>query len=750
MKRVVLSALLLVITCTAGGWSANATAATVSPRIEDFSLVDYRGKTWSLRDFNENQAIVVAFLGTECPLAKLYTPRLIDVAEKYREKGVAVIAVDANQQDSLAEIAHFARINKVEFPLLKDAGNAVADQFDAQRTPEVFLLDKNRAVRYRGRIDDQYTYGIQKPEVSKNYLTDALDELLAGNLVTTPQTETVGCFIGRVLKSQGDGAVTYSRQISRLLQQRCVECHRDGEIAPFALTDYDEVVGWAEMIEEVVDQRRMPPWNADPNYGHFRNDARLTDDELDLIHRWVAAGAPEGDPAELPPPRTFDPDWKIGQPDLVISMSDKPYAVPATGEVKYQYFMVDPGFTEDKWIKAAECQPGNRSVVHHMIVAIPGERRGLNGDLASEWLAAMAPGASPMMLPDGMAKKIPAGSKLVFQMHYTPNGTAQQDCSRIGLIFADLATVRQQVATRGATNRNFAIPPGAENHEVESSFTFAQDSLVLAMFPHMHLRGKSFRYTAEYPGGETEVLLDVPAYDFNWQNSYLLAEPKRMPAGTKLHCVAHFDNSEDNLANPDPTATVRWGDQTWEEMMIGYFDMVLTDQDLTKQAQSTRTAKFLQDAQASTPQPSELLKTLAAGATSSDKAMVRFALVLQAAAPQLDRVCWTSIADGKLTIRRVAQMPEYAALVGGAGLSVPAQGTALESYLEKPEVVVHQDLHAATEGDLRFMARAFNSSMHVPVKLDGVAGTINFWSTEPSAFPPEAVAFLQEVARLIQ
>jgi hypothetical protein len=267
-------------------------------------------------------------------------------------------------------------------------------------------------------------------------------------------------------------------------------------------------------------------------------------------------------------------------------MTEKPFDVPAKGAVRYQYFLADPGFTEDTWIKSAECRPGNRAVVHHIIVGIIPKgaslmgRGGGGGDLSSGWLAATAPGGRPMVLREGMAKLVPAGSKLVFQMHYTPNGTPQQDRSCVGLIFANAEDVRKQVGTDKAGERNFSIPPGAANHKVEATRTMNKDTLVLALMPHMHLRGKAFRYTAIFPDGKEEILLDVPHYDFNWQNSYEFVEPKLMPKGSRIRCEAWFDNSEENLANPDPTATVRWGDQTWEEMMIGYFTATPAEQDL--------------------------------------------------------------------------------------------------------------------------------------------------------------------------
>jgi peroxiredoxin len=720
-------------------------------QIAAFSLEDYRGKAWSLEDFKESKALVVAFVGTECPLVANYAARLQKLADEYRAAGVAFIAIDSNQQDSLTELAHFARTHKIEFPVLRDAGNKVADAIGATRTPEVFLLDPDRKIVYHGRIDDQFTYGRQKPKVEQSYLTAALDELTGGKPIAIPHAEAVGCLIGRVLTPKADSDVTYSREIARIFQDHCVSCHREGEIGPFTLTSYDDCVGWAEMIREVVTEQRMPPWHANPKYGHFANDRSLTAEEKSLISRWVDAGAPEGNPVDLPPRREFTAGWQIGEPDAVVYMSDKPYQVPATGEIRYQYFLVDPGFTEDKWVKFAECRPGNRAVVHHIIVglAAPGSQGRIReiGGQHSEWLTATAPGARPLMLRDGMAKLIPAGAKLVFQMHYTPNGTATEDRSCVGFIFADPKEVKQVVATDKAATQRFSIPPGAENHKVEANHTFGSDELMLALFPHMHLRGKAFRYTAFYPDGKQEVLLDVPAYDFNWQNTYEFAEPKRMPKGTRLFCEAWFNNSETNLANPDPTATVRWGDQTWEEMMIGYFDATPADSVKLPGTKSERTSQFAALAAEGKAKFTDELKAQAAKALSSDQELNTFGPQLRTIVPQLDRVCWTTVEDSKLVVRRCVQEPELARVVGGAGRKVDVRITKLSAYAEKTEPTVNQRLGEVRGIDLQFMARAYGSSLHIPVKKDGVAGTINFWSAESDAFPPELVALLTEVAQ---
>ena len=565
----------------------------IGGKIDDFSLPDYRGASFSLADAKEKKLVVVAFLGTECPMAKACAAKLAKLAAEFEPKEVAFFGIFANQQDSLTAIGQFAKERELKFPCLKDAGNAVADKFAAGRTPEVFVLDAERAVRYRGRIDDEYQVGVKRSKATERELAAALDELLAGKPVTVPVTQAVGCFIGRVNKPDESSPITYSKQVSRIFQNRCVDCHRPGEVAPFSLTDYKEAAGWSETIAEVVRDERMPPWGADPQYGKFRNDCRLSAEEKQTVFAWVKAGAPEGDKNDLPPPKKFTEGWRIPKPDQVVYISEKPFRVPAEGEVKYQFFTVDPGFKEDKWVQCAEIRPDSREVVHHILVYVkPPAKEGdppLNplvanrpalslakrdGDFPSDWLVATAPGARPLLLPQGMAKKIPAGSKLVFQVHYTPNGKPHDDRSSVGLVFADPATVKKEVMTWHATNPRFLIPPGDGNHKVESEHTFKKDTYLLAMFPHMHLRGKAFQYEAIYPDGKKEMLLSVPRYDFNWQNSYEYSWPKLMPAGTKLHCTAWYDNSKENAANPNPAAWVKWGDQTYEEMMIGYFVMM--------------------------------------------------------------------------------------------------------------------------------------------------------------------------------
>jgi peroxiredoxin len=568
----------LMSVVVAGNSSAENRPETdpVGKRAAGFELRDFRGKSHALDDFKDRRAVVIAFLGTECPLALQYAPRLNELSERFAAQGVAFIGIDANQQDSITELANYAKVHEIKFPLLKDVGNKVADQLGAARTPEVFVLDQDRVVRYHGRIDDQYLVGRQRKRATREDLVAALEEVLAGKEISQNATEVAGCRIGRIREAQAGAEVNYSKHIAPLLNSRCVECHRAGQIAPFAMTNYTEVAGWAETMLEVVRENRMPPWHADPKFGHFSNDRRLSDDEKHLLASWVEAGAPEGDPKDLPAPPTFAEGWRLPRVDQEIYMADDSFDVPAEGTVNYKYFVIDPGFTEDKWVQGAECRAGNRAVVHHIILAArrPSNGRGRQGRLESDFLTATAPGAQPLVLPEGMAKFVPAGSKLVFQVHYTPNGSPQKDRSSVGLMFVDAAKVRKEVNTLAIDTHLLLIPPRAPDYELDAWHTFRDDIVLLSLFPHMHLRGKSFRYEAQYPDGTKETLLDVPHYDFAWQQTYELAEPKLLPKGTRIRCVAHYDNSTDNVANPNPNTIVHWGEQTWDEMLMGFMDLV--------------------------------------------------------------------------------------------------------------------------------------------------------------------------------
>ncbi len=540
--------------------------------LAEIRLPDCYGKERELREFQKSDVQVYVFLGTECPLAKLYAPRLQKLAERFKDRPVSIVGVCSNVQDSLTEIAGYANRSGVQFPMLVDNEQKLADLLQATRTPEAIVLNAKGEQIYRGRIDDQYAISVAKKTPSREDLALAIEAALKGEVPSPATTPAPGCVIGRRSKVAPHGDVTWSGHVADIFFRRCAECHRSGEIAPFSLTSYQDVMGWEATIAEVVNEGRMPPWNANPEFGHFRNDSRLSDDEKRLIREWIQNGCPEGNPADVPPLPAFTKGWRMPEPDQVIYVSEKPFTVPATGTVEYQYIPAELNFKEDKYIVAAEARPGNAAVVHHIIafLQMPGD----NDISLGRMLIGYAPGTSPLIFPEGSAMKVPAGSKILFEMHYTPNGTEQTDRSYIGIKFADPATVRNEVIGLEALNGEFRIPPNDAAYQVTAQRRLREDLDVLSLTPHMHVRGKAFRYEAVFPDGKSETLLDVPRYDFNWQLRYEFAEPRRLPKGTIVKCTATFDNSSQNPNNPDPTKEVTWGQQSWEEMMIGFITAV--------------------------------------------------------------------------------------------------------------------------------------------------------------------------------
>jgi mono/diheme cytochrome c family protein/peroxiredoxin len=603
--RSIVAALLVLASFLAPGSllrgrdAGDSLPAPLGRRISDFTLRRAEnGKPWSLaREGRGARAVVVLFLGTECPINNQYVPTLAALHPVYQTREVVFVGINSNLHDSAAAIDNHARAFGIPFPMLKDDDGTVAERFGAGRVPEAFVLDGDRIVRYRGRIDDQLGRGSKRPRPTRRDLVEALEAVLAGHAVAQPVTEVIGCPISRPARARKPAstgeAITYSQHVARILQNHCQECHRPGEIGPFSLLTYQGATAWAEAIREAVTEGRMPPWNADPAHGTFANDRRLSDAERQALLTWIDQGCAEGDPAFLPPLRHFVQGWSIGRPDAIIAMN-REFHVPAQsprGGIPYKYLVAGKPFTEEKWVQAVEVRPGNRAVVHHVIAYVvpPGKLPLLSGDevtgaLARELhdgdasdpdgprsLASFVPGDQAQAYPEGLAKRIPQGSQLVFEVHYTPNGKACDDRTAVGLIYAR-ERPRYEVLEGDALNYQFTIPPGAANHRVTASTKLEKDIVLLSLSPHMHLRGKSFAFHVTLPDGRKDVLLSVPRYDFSWQLGYILAEPRRLPKGSTIECIAHFDNSPGNPNNPDPSATVRWGDQTWDEMMLGYFE----------------------------------------------------------------------------------------------------------------------------------------------------------------------------------
>jgi hypothetical protein len=336
-----------------------------------------------------------------------------------------------------------------------------------------------------------------------------------------------------------------------------------------SLLTFEEARPWAKAIRAAVLAGKMPPWSPDPKYGKFSNDLSLSSEEKEKIAAWVDGGAAEGRKSDAPHAKSFPQGWQIPEPDVVFEMPEA-FDVPASGAIEYQFIRVPTNFTEDKWVQLAEVRPGNPAVVHHAIVVVDSpESRG-----REEYLGGYAPGMLPQMWKPGQARLVKAGSTLTFQMHYTANGKAAQDRTKIGLVFAK-GPVSERIVAMQSMPQGLAIPPGVSHFRVDGVATLRQDAKLVAMRAHAHVRGKSFEFRAVYPNGESEILLDIPKYDFNWQPYYYLETPKELPRGTRIECTAYFDNSANNPFNPDPAATVFWGPQTWDEMMIGWFDVAV-------------------------------------------------------------------------------------------------------------------------------------------------------------------------------
>jgi mono/diheme cytochrome c family protein len=386
---------------------------------------------------------------------------------------------------------------------------------------------------------------------------------------------------------------TYTKDVAPILQKHCQTCHRPGEAGPFSMLTYEDTKPWAATMKLVVQQKVMPPWFADPNYGHFANERSLSPEEIRTLVAWANTGAQKGDPKDMPPPVKFEEGWGIPKPDMVFQLP-KAYSVPESGMVEYQYVIVPTGFTEDRWVQMMEVRPTDRSVVHHIIAYLrePGSdyfKDQKTGEffeapppkaddkdtsaLPSDFLVGYAPGQPAEILQPGQGKLIKAGSDIVFEVHYTPNGKATTDRTKLGVIFAK-EPPKERVLTLSAVNGTFKIPPGDPNYRVDASFDVRTDLKLAGLHPHMHTRGKDFEYRLVFPDGKTETILKVPAYNWHWQLWYNLAEPITLPKGTRIECTAHFDNSANNPENPDPTKTVIWGQQSWDEMMVGFFNLV--------------------------------------------------------------------------------------------------------------------------------------------------------------------------------
>lgn len=584
MARLILTALLLAGSLlaapgrTSGPVPEHAGDLGVGRLIADRTCVDLTGASRRLSTLAGKQGLVIALSSATCPISKRYAPSLVALEKDLAAQGLTLLVVNAMAGEKPEEIRAQVKAAGLTSPYVHDVDGALAKALGARTTAEVFLLDGRRTLRYRGALDDQYGVDYSRERPTRRYLADALAEMLAQRPVTVAATSAPGCELDLKPGTGPASAITYHRDVARILQQNCVRCHHDQGIAPFPLDDLASVKDHAKTIRRVLAEGTMPPWFAAPpkdgGPSPWANDCSLgAKDKADLL-AWIdSKDRALGDPAEAPAPLKFAGEWTIGKPDAIIPLS-KAYAVKATGVMPYQTDVVTTEFAEDKWVKAYEIIPSARDVVHHVIVMVhpPGSKITSGG--AENYWAIYVPGNSARVFDDGIARKLPAGSRLSFQIHYTPSGKAVEERMRLGLVFAK-ERPRLELRTVGVAHQKLSIPPHAADHVETKTQRVPVDLTVTNLLAHMHVRGKAFKYELIHPDGRAELLLDIPRYDFNWQLRYDFKEPKVFPRGSSLRITAVFDNSAGNRANPDPTKTVRWGQQTTEEMMIGYVEYVV-------------------------------------------------------------------------------------------------------------------------------------------------------------------------------
>ena len=581
-----------------GALLAGFAATAKSQEVPNFNLLDLRGRNHELHRA-EGKAVVLFFTGNGCPVARQSVEKLQELRGHFG-KDVTFWIVNTYADDSLTEcIKEFTEFDMSPLTYLRDPKQGVALALGVERTAEtVAIRTDDWKVLYQGAIDDQLSEGAQRKDPQTKFLETALTEFLAGQAVTTARSQAHGCRIAFAHVGDEQGQVSYAKHVAPLLQQKCVECHREGGIGPWPMSSHAKVSNYAAMIEEVLLTGQMTPWHADPTYGHWANERSMTAEETQTLIRWVAAGAPRGDgPDPLAEPLPTLPDWSLGKPDFVVKLP-QPESVPATGVLDYRHITVELPTTNDLWLAALDVKPGNRRVVHHVIVRAKwkggpddGSGRGIN-------IVGWAPGMSLTRFPAGTGKFIPHGAKLDLEMHYTTMGTPQTDQTEVAFYLLPEKPERV-LFTHAALQDDLNISPGADESRDAAIYGFKKPATIYTLMPHMHLRGKWMRFDLLHPDGKRETLLNVPRYDFNWKTVYHLSQPRHEPAGAWLVVTGGFDNSPGNPANPEPTKRVHFGLQSWDEMFIGFLD-VADDPEPAKTSSATSTTSTSADTSANT------------------------------------------------------------------------------------------------------------------------------------------------------
>ncbi len=540
--------------------------------IDDFALLDAHGRFHQVSRYASSRLLVLYVQGNGCPIVRQNLAALTALRERYEPSEVRFLLFNANPQDDRLALLEEIEAFSIELPILRDASQLVAEALSLERTGEALVIDPSGLqLLWRGPLDDRLEYGAQKAEAQREFLAEALDALLEGGAPPSDVPAAKGCAI-TFQQPQARHQVDYAEDIAGLLEARCVDCHQRGGAAPFAMRNHASVQGWSAMIEEAVLTRRMPPWHADPDHGSFAGDASLSVEEQRKLVHWVRAGAPGSESDPLADREAELQDWPEGEPDLVIEIEAQ--EVPATGVLGYREFYLPEEIVEDRWVKGVVFLPSEPEVMHHAFVfaRFPKHLRHLqersNGGL-SDFFGAYVPGMLQGFFPEDTGKRLPAGTRIKVQLHYTTNGRPLVDKPRIGLYFHD-EPPEHELRVASAVNRRLDIPPRSPETRASASRIVPVDAVLYGMIPHMHFRGSWMRFTLRRPDGSEELLLSVPQYDMFWQRQYMLSEPLAVPAGSTIEVEGAFDNSAGNPLNPDPSQRLHFGQQTTDEMFIGY------------------------------------------------------------------------------------------------------------------------------------------------------------------------------------
>ncbi len=557
--------------CVIRGEDVAEKAQEIGTRIADqYVLRDVLGNRRSLQEFAGLNAIVLAFLGTESPTSDLNLPALIRMEKQYRDQRIGFIGVFPNDHEDLEQIAMHRHDHDVPFLVLKDCDRQLADALGVTRVPTFVVLDGDFVFRYRGRMNDQYGDVSRKSQATREDLQLAIDEVLTGKPVAVSVTDVEGSPVQRAAQRSGLTEISYTKDVSRIFQDRCQTCHRPGQIGKFELMSYEDAAQRGEMIKEVVTQRRMPPWQADPRYGKFIHDRRLENSEIETLAAWVDAGMPRGDDKDSPSPVEWPSGLSRGTPDQVFTMPEE-FTVPADGSTVFQRFVLAKEFTEDRWVRAAYATPGSPSLVQSLTVFAESDKTQSLPSLDSNnsLLAAWAHGAlGEFVWPPDTAMRLPKGAQLIMGIQYNPTGKITKDRSSVAFTYAK-ETPRYELVYNYFLNDSIRVPANEPHYRAETTFRLAADARIIGFTPYMRLRGKDYSYEAIYPDGRRETLLSIPRFDFSWPTFYQFKEPVRLPKGSMIHAVAHWDNSHYNLRNPAPDKTALYGQQTTDETMIG-------------------------------------------------------------------------------------------------------------------------------------------------------------------------------------